>query len=349
MAGLFDFIKTPTAQAQDPLAAREKWLNLASIFQGMTINPQTGQQGIQQQLADIRSQRQKDAATKLAEAQRNKTAQWLASQGRTDLAQGILNGSLTGAQAFELFKQQPKDERTAQIKNYEYWIKQGKTPEQAEALARSGQVINVGGGDEFKLPTPPAGYQYFRDTDGVVKMRPTEGGPAAQKQIEAEAKKEAAKATELRTSGIVVEDIGRLRDIIKEQTLLDPVTGPTGSVAAKIPASARVDAEELAKTVKGNIGFDRLQRMRDESPTGGALGAINQQEMELLSTVMGSLNLSQSSQELLFNLDRLEKIYSDIMAKAAAYPNANKYGYGGANAQAEEKIPTWNPSTGKFE
>ena len=147
MAGLFDFITTPVSKAEDPLAAREKWLGLASIFQGMTMDPTAGQAGIQTQLQGIQQQRQKQAASKLAETQRNKTAQWLVAQGRNDLASGIMNGSLTGTQAFDLFKQQPKDARTAQIKNYEYWLGKNKTPEEAEALAKGGQTINVGAGD----------------------------------------------------------------------------------------------------------------------------------------------------------------------------------------------------------
>lgn len=170
MAGLFDFITTPTAQAQDPLSAREKWLNLASIFQGMTINPQTGQQGIQQQLADIRSQRQKDAATKLAEAQRNKTAQWLASQGRPDLSQGILNGSLTGAQAFELFKQKPEDK--FEIITGDAAEKFGLDPSKAyrrnvatdkiEAIGGAGVSVTVGGEGESTWTTEAAKLQAKR-------------------------------------------------------------------------------------------------------------------------------------------------------------------------------------------
>ena len=342
---LLDFITSQKTPEQ-----REALLGMASIVSGMSHRPNVAlQQMAAQGIKGIHSQREKEAGLAALEKQKTSVAKWLVSKGRADIAQELLGGGFDVKTALELFKQQPKDERTAQIKNYEYWMKQGKSPEEAEALARSGQVINVGAGDEFKLPTPPAGYQYFRDTDGVVKMRPIEGGPAAQKQTELKAKQEAAKETELRTSGIVVEDIGRLKSIIESESILDPVTGVTGAVAAKIPASARVDAEKLADTIKGNIGFDRLQRMRDESPTGGALGAINQQEMNLLSSVLGSLDMSQSSYQLIANLDRLEKIYSSIMAKAAAYPNAIKHGYSGASVQAEEKIPTWNPSTGKFE
>lgn len=325
----------------------ERRLRLAQGIAGMAHSPNVGlQQSIAGRLQDVQAQRQKQAAKELADAQRNKTAQWLASQGRADLAQGILTGSLSGAQAFELFKQKPEDGRTALMKNYEYAINElNMKPENAATWAKAGgTVINMN-------PTIPAGYQGVYDEKGkLTRVEPIAGGPVEQAQEEAEAKKKASTETQLRTSGIVVEDISRLKDYIKDESVFSPVTGITGAVMSNIPASARRDAEELAKTIKGNIGFDRLQRMREESPTGGALGAINQQEMELLSTVLGSLNMNQSAQQLIANLDRLEKIYTSISSKAAAYPNAQTYGFSGTTQSADSSgVLVYNPETKQFE
>tara|TARA_R110002126_G_scaffold24036_1_gene84208 strand:+ start:165 stop:1493 length:1329 start_codon:yes stop_codon:yes gene_type:complete len=67
-------------------------------------------------------------------------------------------------------------------------------------------------------------------------------------------------------------------------------------------------------TIKANIGFDRLQEMRDNSVTGGALGAINKSEMELLQAVNGALDPTQGSQ-LVENLKKIKRIYPALLAK----------------------------------
>jgi hypothetical protein len=87
--------------------------------------------------------------------------------------------------------------------------------------------------------------------------------------------------------------------------------------------------KQLTASIRANIGFDRLQQMREESPTGGALGQVAVQELEMLQAVLGSLSQTQDPEQLLYNLNRLEEIYTGIMEKAAAYPNASKYGFGG--------------------
>ena len=59
------------------------------------------------------------------------------------------------------------------------------------------------------------------------------------------------------------------------------------------------EARNLSKTIEtvsATIGFDRLQRMRDESPTGGALGQVAVQELEALRATMGSLDITKAVQ-----------------------------------------------------
>ena len=68
--------------------------------------------------------------------------------------------------------------------------------------------------------------------------------------------------------------------------------------------------------------------MREASPTGGALGQVSNQELTTLQSVLGNLSFSQSQDQLLRNLERLRDIYSDILTKASAYPNAEDFGFG---------------------
>lgn len=83
----------------------------------------------------------------------NRTAQWLASQGRDDLAQALMTGALDAKTAVATALTPAADTRTAMIQNYEYWLSQGKTPEEAQALARAGAggtTIDMGGGGKFE-------------------------------------------------------------------------------------------------------------------------------------------------------------------------------------------------------
>ena len=181
-------------------------------------------------------------------------------------------------------------------------------------------------------------------------MQAIAGGEAAQEEVDVITREELKRETTNRTATIVLEDISRLKTLLKNQSNLNPLTAVTGPIATEIAsgfsASARADAEALVRTIGGNIGFDRLQRMRNESKTGGALGAINQQEMQLLQDVMGSLKLNQSEASLQTNLNRLADIYTVIMNKANAYPNAAQYGFGASIAPSSSAIPTWNPTGG---
>jgi hypothetical protein len=97
------------------------------------------------QMIQIRQERRGEERTA------NRTAQWLASQGRDDLAQALMTGALDAKTAVATALTPAADNRTAMIQNYEYWLSQGKTPEEAQALARSGaggSVTNVNMADE---------------------------------------------------------------------------------------------------------------------------------------------------------------------------------------------------------
>jgi hypothetical protein len=83
----------------------------------------------------------------------NRTAQWLMSQGREDLAQALMTGAIDPKTAVAAAMTPPADNRTAMIQNYEYWLSQGKTPEEAQALARAGAggtTIDMSGGGKFE-------------------------------------------------------------------------------------------------------------------------------------------------------------------------------------------------------
>ena len=89
-------------------------------------------------------------------------------------------------------------------------------------------------------------------------------------------------------------------------------TGPAGWALRNIPGTDAYSLSQKLTTIKANLGFDKLQAMRDASPTGGALGQVSEMENRLLQSVWGSVEQSQSPAELRKNLGRVKA----IMARA---------------------------------
>lgn len=98
--------------------------------------------------------------------------------------------------------------------------------------------------------------------------------------------------------------------------------GFTGSLMKFVAGTPAADFAAKIDTLKANIGFDRLQKMRDESPTGGALGQVSEMELRQLNAALGSLEQSQSPQQLRENLIRVREHYiravSSLEAEYAA-------------------------------
>ena len=109
-------------------------------------------------------------------------------------------------------------------------------------------------------------------------------------------------------------DLKKVIDVAKNNDV-DNVFGITGAAGQYIPSSARNNAESLSETIKSHIGFDRLDRMRQESPTGGALGQVSEMELRQLNATLGSLSFSQSREQFLITLEQIKSEYGYIMQK----------------------------------
>lgn len=182
----------------------------------------------------------------------------------------------------------------------------------------------------------PSGYRGIYDDDGnLIELEVIAGGPAAADAAAAEAEAGADRRREgLRASrqskigGIVIEDINRYRGLVENQGFFTPVTGALGEIVGGIAGTPASDARSLANTIGANIQFEALDQMRKESKTGGALGSITETELKDLRDTLGSIAASQSDEQLLFNLQRLENLYNNVMAEAMSYPEEERRKYG---------------------
>lgn len=81
-------------------------------------------------------------------------------------------------------------------------------------------------------------------------------------------------------------------------------TGLMGSMLKWAPGTPQRDLAENLKTLEANAAFDKLQMMRDMSPTGGALGQVSERELDLLKSTWAALNQSQSPEQFRENVQR---------------------------------------------
>jgi hypothetical protein len=230
---------------------------------------------------------------------------------------GLMLASTMGADEFASVYSKIKQSAEAQFKvmTPEERKDFGLDPNKVYQIGPNGNITTIsgiGGAEEFG----PISTDFVRRTvGGKTYMEPVPGSPAEAKAKALVAKKAQASTLESRKTNIVIEDIGRLKDKIENAPWYSPVTGIFGAILGKFPETRRVDAENLGETIRANIGFDRLQQMREASPTGGALGQVSDRELKTLQSVSGSIDLSQSETELIKNLDRLNDIYGVIQKR----------------------------------
>lgn len=103
-------------------------------------------------------------------------------------------------------------------------------------------------------------------------------------------------------SDIVDQAIDRATDLV------GGFTAGMGSLLGVIPGTPAKDLGAELETIKANLGFDELQTMRDNSPTGGALGQVAVQELQSLQAAMANLQQDQSPEALAAALKRLKEV-----------------------------------------
>jgi hypothetical protein len=124
-----------------------------------------------------------------------------------------------------------------------------------------------------------------------------------------------SKITSLSSVQTAIADAKRL--------ISDKTTGKVGYVLKRIPDEPANALASTLTTITANLAFDKLQDMRNNSPTGGALGNVSNLELESLKSAVANLNQSLDAESLRKNLSTVEAIYSRILA--AANSDLNEY------------------------
>jgi hypothetical protein len=189
-------------------------------------------------------------------------------------------------------------------------------------------LVQVGPGGT-PLPNLEPGYAWKTGPDGkpvfengVPTAVPYPGGKAFQQQQDAAKQAGVQDATRQRAADVVSQDIDRALGAAGTFT-----TGLIGSQLSNVPGTGANDLRTLLDTVKANVGFDKLQAMREASPTGGALGQVSDTENRMLQATLGSLEQTQTKEQFVDNLKRLKNIYLDIIHGPGQGPAREPLGF----------------------
>ncbi len=153
-------------------------------------------------------------------------------------------------------------------------------------------------------------------------------------------------------SEAALQAIQDVEDNLADETFnpFTQTTGFFGNIMKAVPGTPAHDTAASINTIEAAIGFDRLQAMRDASPTGGALGQVSEMELRQLNASLGSLRQSSSREQFAANLAQVKKHYMSTVAaiKAQQYEYARMNGLTLPDQGSSGGEVTFNPATGKF-
>lgn len=183
-----------------------------------------------------------------------------------------------------------------------------------QALRAADQVFGLTGRPEAPAtPTAPGATAPGQDQQPESRTRVTElpGGGRVTTITPVDPREQQRIDAQRRTASVVVEDVNRAMDLANR--IPTWTTGPIGAVLQSVPGTGAHDLSGLLNTIKSNIGFDKLQSMREASPTGGALGQVSDFENRQLQATFGELMQSQSADQFRHNLMRVKRLFLEIV------------------------------------
>lgn len=181
---------------------------------------------------------------------------------------------------------------------------------------------------------PPAQTQAPPPLRQIVPPRPKQPTPQTPaqakadeldvelKRMELEERRQKVQRTQkdLREIGFelrnVMDKAFRARELSKQSMFATgggaPIARVVGSLIGGTDANAIKGALDV---IGGNVAFDRLQKMREESPTGGALGAVTERELDLLKSTIASLDPDQPDEDFQGAMQNIANAYGRVLMK----------------------------------
>lgn len=132
------------------------------------------------------------------------------------------------------------------------------------------------------------------------KFEPAKEAPT----VKEEQKEDKSRVAAIEKADRVISDVDRA---LSDSSPLS--TGIIGAVTQNIPSTPAYNLRQLVKPIQAALGFDELAKMREASPTGGALGQVAVKELEFLQSAVASLEQAQSTDQFREALGKVRTHY----------------------------------------
>jgi len=239
----------------------------------------------------------------------------------------------------------PAPDHPASVQEYEYAKQngyQGGYQDWVTQKAQSGatnisNVVNSGDPIDARpmADKPDKGYQ--RRWDEEQKTWVDEAIPGSSSQVDI-ATQDAKKAERERQKAIglgpTLTNIQMNIDEIQDGGL--PVTGAVGAGLGKIPGTSASDWRVRNEQITTEAALNEVQNMRDNSPTGGAVGQLTDSERQALAVAASGLSDAQSKDEYVRAAQTYRKTMLDLAYGEGSWTLDDKgdLSFGGAEPDA---------------
>lgn len=110
--------------------------------------------------------------------------------------------------------------------------------------------------------------------------------------------------------------------------------GAAGTVLGFMPGTDAKDLKSNIRTLQARSAVDKLQEVRQASPTGGAFGNVSDKDMDLLQTIVANLENSQSPEQLAKNLNEFKTEYGKVYSRLTqGYKNTYGADFSGSKSK----------------
>jgi len=228
---------------------------------------------------------------------------------------------------------------TAAIQEYQYAVDQGyKGSFQEFQQAKKGPLVNVNTGQGQFGPIP-AGHQLIQGEDGTARMEAIPGSPAAREVAQAETEAKSRADSKATIAGYTLRDAASIQKLIPKMHS----NGEMRWMRARVSGTPEFEVQADIKSLQGTIGIEQLLRIKE---SGAGLGQVPQSQLDLLSRLMGELDIRRDPERLQSLIGDIQGTYMDILEGMGEEDREN---IGIAKREFDELKSLWGEDAGDID
>jgi hypothetical protein len=147
-----------------------------------------------------------------------------------------------------------------------------------------------------------------------------EMAPAIKMQIDQINEQIARSRASVSAAGGAGDTLETVEDLLNTVRNTEGTTGFWGSIFGMVPFTAAGELRIDVQTLRSNMALDALQALK---ASGATLGAVSNAELDLLESDIAKLNLNQSKEAVLKDLNKIKGRYQKTIRFAYKEPNAD--------------------------